>query len=129
MDIEMKSLIAEVDKKIACEIRDYLTSLGHSVYPIVSKGEDLLEAALFQQPNYIITDLYLAGQFDGIEAMARLGEIFKIPYIFITSFDDYCRLITSYCLEPVSLICKPIRHDNLVHSVSRVVKECFRELV
>jgi DNA-binding NarL/FixJ family response regulator len=129
MEALMEVLIAEMDMKIASEIRNYLSSLGHTVYPIVSKGEDLLESALFKQPTYIITDLYLAGQFDGIEAMARLGEIFKIPYIFITSFDDYSRLITSYSLDPVSLICKPIERDNLVRSISKVVKECFKELV
>lgn len=129
MENEITSLIAETDINIAGEIRDYLSSLGHTVYPVVTKGEDLLKEALFKQPTYIIADLYLAGQYDGIEAMARLGEIFKIPYIFITSFDDYCRLITSYCLDPVSLICKPIRRDNLIQSISRVVKECSKELV
>jgi two-component SAPR family response regulator len=129
MDNEIRTLIAETDMTIACEITNYLNSLGHKVYPVISKGEDLLEEALFKQPSYIITDLYLAGQFDGIEAIARLGEIFKIPYIFITSFDDYSRLINSYCLEPVSLICKPIKQDNLEHSVSRILRECARELV
>ena len=129
MEIEITALIAEMDMKIACEIRDYVSALGHMVFPIVSRGEDLLEAGLFKQPTYIITDLYLTGQFDGIEAMARLEEIFRIPYIFITSYDDYSRLINSYSLDPVSLICKPIEHDNLVLSVSRVLKECSRELV
>jgi DNA-binding NarL/FixJ family response regulator len=129
MDIEISTLIAETDMNIACEIRDYLSSLGHIVYPIVCKGEELLEAAVSKQPNFIITDLHLAGQFDGIEAIARLGNIFKIPYIFITSFDDYSRLVNTFCLDPVCLICKPIKHDNLVQSVSRVIKMCVKELV
>jgi DNA-binding NtrC family response regulator len=129
MEIEITALIAEMDMKIACEIRDYVSALGHMVFPIVSRGEDLLEAGLFKQPTYIITDLNLAGQFDGIEAIARLEEIFKIPYNFITSFDDYSRLINSYCLDPVSLICKPIKYDNLADSVSRVVEKFSKELV
>ncbi len=128
METEIRSLIAENDLDIACEIREYLYSLGHTVYPIVSKGEELLQAGLFKQPTYIITDLYLTGQYDGIEAIARLEEIFKIPYIFITSFDDYSRLINSYSLDPVSLICKPIERDNLVHSISRIVEKFSREL-
>ncbi len=114
------TLIAEVDLDVATEIKIYLASLNYEVYPIISKGEDLLETAKSIHPSLIITDINLCGQLDGIEAIARLEEELKIPYIFITAYDDYSRLITSYFLDPVSLIRTPIEHANLVNSISKV---------
>ena len=112
------SLIAEADFIIASEIKMYLSSLNFQVYPVISKGEELIEAALSVHPALIITDINLDGQLDGVEAIARLEEILKIPYIFITAYDDYSRLITSYYLNPLSLIKKPIDQNNLVKSLS-----------
>lgn len=114
------SLIAEVDFITASEIKIYLSSLNFQVYPIISKGEELIEAALSIHPSLIITDINLNGQLDGVEAIARLEEILKIPYIFITAYDDYSRLITSYYLNPLSLIRKPIDRNNLVKSLSKI---------
>ena len=112
------SLIAEADFIIASEIKMYLSSLNFQVYPVISKGEELIEAALSVHPALIITDINLDGQLDGVEAIARMEEILKIPYIFITAYDDYSRLITSYYLNPLSLIKKPIDQNNLVKSLS-----------
>ena len=114
------SLIAEADFIIASEIKMYLSSLNFQVYPIISKGEELIQAVLSDHPALIITDINLDGQLCGVEAIARLEKILKIPYIFITAYDDYSRLITSYYLNPLSLIIKPIDHNNLVKSLSRI---------
>ncbi len=113
------SLIAEVDLEVANEIEIYLASLDYKVYPIISKGEEIMEAALSIHPSLIITDINLDGQLDGIEAIARLEEVLNISYIFITTYDDYSRLITSYYLNPLGLIRKPIDHNNLVKSFSK----------
>ena len=70
-------------------------------------------------PSLIITDINLFGQLDGIEAMYRLQNRFNIPYIFIVAFDDYSRLIESYYLNPICLIKKPIRFNELVVSIAK----------
>ncbi|MEJ2617256.1 MAG: response regulator, partial [Ignavibacteriaceae bacterium] len=88
----MTILIAEVDTKIVNQLENYLIPLGHKVYPTVTCGEDLMEQVKILNPSLIITDINLHGQLDGIEAIARLESIYKIPYIFITAFDDFSRL-------------------------------------
>ncbi len=117
---EQKSvLIAEPDFIIASEIKVYLESLDYKVHPILSEGQDLVEMVELLDPSLIITDINLFGQLDGIEAMYRLQNRFNIPYIFIVAFDDYSRLIESYYLNPICLIKKPIRFNELVVSIAK----------
>ncbi len=106
-------LIAEVDTEISTKLKNYLSSVGHKVFPVVTSGEDLMDQAKLLNPSLIISDINLNGQLDGIEAIARLGSANDIPYIFITAYDDYSRLINSYYLNPVSLIRKPIDQMDL----------------
>ena len=120
MNESMKILIAEVDTKIVNQLENYLIPLGHKVYPAVASGEDLMEQVKILNPSLIITDINLNGQLDGIEAIARLESIYKIPYIFITAFDDFSRLINSYYLNPVSIIKKPVDQVNLRKCLDKV---------
>ena len=114
------AIIAESDLIVAADIEDYLITLGYDVYPIITKGEDLIDKVILLNPSIIITDINLNGQLDGIEAIARLEETLSINYIFITAYDDYSRLINSYYLHPVSLIIKPVDSNNLKESLSKV---------
>jgi CheY-like chemotaxis protein len=115
----MRILIAEADEKIVAQLKSYLVPFGHNVFPAVASGEDLIKQARLLNPSIIITDINLNGQLDGIEAIARLESEFKIPYIFITAYDDYSRLINSYYLNPVCIIKKPIDQANLQQSLQK----------
>ena len=120
MNESMTILIAEVDTEIVSQLENLLVSLGHEVYPAVASGEALMQQAKLLHPSLIITDINLNGQVDGIEAIARLESRYKIPYIFITAFDDFSRLINSYYLEPVSIIKKPVDQANLRECIDKV---------
>lgn len=104
----------------ASKIKIYLSSLGIHVYPVITSGEALMESVLSFHPSLIISDIILDGQLDGVEAIARLEEILRIHYIFITASDDYSSLITSYYLNPLCLIRKPIEYNNMIKSISNI---------
>ena len=116
----LRILIAEVDIKIVAQVKKYLVSFGHRIFPIVTTGEDLMKQVSLLNPSLIITDINLNGQLDGVEAIARLENNYNIPYIFITANDDYSNLIYSYNLNPVSIIKRPIDLVNLHESIERV---------
>ncbi len=117
----MKILIAEVDTKIVSQLKNFLVPLGHVIYPAVASGEELMEQVKLLDPSLIITDINLNGQLDGIEAIARLeSSRHTIPYIFITAFDDFSRLINSYYLNPVSILKKPVEQANLRECIDKV---------
>ena len=119
MDLQKTILIAEPDILVAVDIKQYLESLDLKIHPVISKGEDLLDMAQTLDPSLIITDINLFGQLDGVEVIARLEGKYKIPYIFIVAADDYSRLIESYYLNPISIIKKPIRFNELAKSISK----------
>jgi len=127
MDKQKTVLIAEPDFIVASEIKVYLESLDYKIHPILSEGQDLVDMVELLDPSLIITDITLFGQLDGIEAIARLEQRFNIPYIFIVAFDDYSRLIESYYLNPVCLLTKPIRFNELVASIAKA--EQYLELI
>jgi DNA-binding NtrC family response regulator len=106
-------LIAEDDSIIALDIRKYLEGLGYHISDVVCRGEELLAKARMQEPALIISDINLQGELDGIEAIARLSEISAIPYIFVTAYDDYKRVVEIYHLEPLAFLKKPINYEEL----------------
>ena len=112
-------LIAEDDNIIALDIRKYLEKKGYNISDVVCKGEELLSAARRLKPALIISDINLKGELDGIEAIARLSENISIPYIFVTAYDDYKRVVEIYNLEPLAFIKKPINYDELSDCVSK----------
>jgi CheY-like chemotaxis protein len=122
MNRQKTILIAEPDFIAASEIKLYLESLGYIIHPVLSEGQDLVDAAELLNPSMIITDINLLGQLDGIEAIARLESKLNIPYIFIVAFDDYSRLIESYYLNPVCLLTKPVKLKELAVSIAKAEK-------
>ena len=82
------------------------------------KGEELLAKASKLKPALIISDINLKGEIDGIEAIARLSESHSIPYIFVTAYDDYKRVVEIYHLEPLAFLKKPIDYVELSDCVS-----------
>ena len=111
-------LIAEDDNIIALDLRKYLENLGYQISDVVCKGEDLLLKARKHRPALIISDINLKGELDGIEAIARLSESTTIPYIFVTAYDDYKRIVEIYHLEPLAFLKKPIDYSELSDCVS-----------
>lgn len=122
MDKQKTVLIAEPDAAVALQIKLYLESLDYKIHPVLSEGQELVDMAEILDPSLIITDINLSGQLDGIEAIYRLGNNLNIPYIFLVSFDDYSRLIESYYLNPVCVIKKPVRSNELAASLAKAEK-------
>jgi DNA-binding NtrC family response regulator len=117
--MKKRILIAEDDNIIALDIRKYLEKKGYNISDVVCKGEELLTTARKHRPALIISDINLKGELDGIEAIARVSENFSIPYIFVTAYDDYQRVVEIYNLEPLAFIKKPINYTELSDCVSK----------
>lgn len=121
--IKNEILIAEDDSIIALDLRNYLENLGYTISGTVCKGEDLLVKAKITKPGLIISDINLKGELDGIEAIARLSEKISIPFIFVTAYDDYKRVVEIYNLEPLAFLRKPINYSELSDCVNKLFIE------
>jgi DNA-binding NarL/FixJ family response regulator len=121
MQTECRILLGEDDLITAKSIKVFLEKKGLKIINIAESGEDLIKKALYDYPSMIITDITLKGQLDGIEAISRISEIVKVPYIFVTGFREYISVITSYNLNPLKTFIKPIDFNVLY----KVIKEIF----
>ena len=116
-------LLAEDEEITARFIRISLERLGYKIAGVVSKGEDLILQLIFKLPTIIISDISLRGELDGIEALARIQEDNKIPYIFITAHNDLIPLLKSYGLNPCYLIKKPFEISMLDSTIHKCLAE------
>ncbi|MEO8398863.1 MAG: response regulator [Ignavibacteriaceae bacterium] len=117
---QCRIILAEDDLISAKSIKLSLEKNGLKVTKIVESGEELVNAALNEFPSIIITDITLKGQIDGIEAIYQISEFLKIPYIFITGYQEYLPLICSYNLNPCNIFIKPIEMELFCKSVKEI---------
>lgn len=84
-DYGMKILIAEDDTMMRALLEDYLLELGHTVRS-AGNGVELVELALQERPELVITDLYMP-QMPGVSMIAMLDmypDLTGLPVIVIS---------------------------------------------
>ena len=113
-----KVLVCSNDLTLALKIKIFLELKGFHVLDLISSGDDLIKITLNQYPSFIISDITLKGDLDGIEAISRLSGITKIPYIFIANSNENISLVQSYYLNPVKILIKPVDLNELYSFVN-----------
>ena len=81
-------LIVEDESIIAKDYKLMVERSGHHVIKIVNNGKDAIETAVADEPDFILMDINIKGNINGIEAAKEIHDkqiISKI--IFITAFD------------------------------------------
>lgn len=117
-----KILICEDELITAISIKQFLEKNDFFVYDPVTSGRQLMEHATNYFPSLIISDITLKGELDGIEAISRISELVKIPYIFITGYPEYISLIESYFLKPIKVFVKPIDLNRLYFTITQSIR-------
>ena len=79
-----KALLVEDDFILALVHRKYLEKIGCEVIDSVTSGKDAIESALENNPDFILMDIRLEGQMDGIEAMMEIQKAINIPVVYVT---------------------------------------------
>ena len=113
-----KVLVCSNDLTLALKIKIFLELKGFHVLDLISSGDDLIKITLNQYPSFIISDITLKGDLDGIEAISRLSGITKIPYIFVANSNENISLVQSYYLNPVKILMKPVDLNELYSFVN-----------
>ena len=85
----MKNLLIVEDQSIIA--RDYKMMVernGYNVIKIVNNGRDAIDVAVESNPDFILMDINLKGNMNGIEAAMEIyNRQIKSIIIFITAFD------------------------------------------
>ncbi len=118
-ELKTSVLIIEDEPMVAADIASIVESLGHTVSGIAATHTDAVVQAEQEQPGLILTDVHLADDSSGIEAVDEILQSFSVPVIFITAFPEL--LLTGERLEPTYLISKPFTAGNVKAAISQAL--------
>ena len=79
-------LIAEDEAIGAMFLRHTLERMGVQVVAMVASGLEAIDAALSQRPDFVLMDVKLQGEMDGVTAAKEIMERGGIPAVFISAF-------------------------------------------
>jgi len=86
--VNPKILIVEDESIIAKDYQLMVERSGHHVIKIVNNGKDAIETAVANNPDFILMDINIKGNMNGIEAAKEIHDKhIKSKIIFITAFD------------------------------------------
>jgi CheY-like chemotaxis protein len=113
-------LIIEDEAIIAMDLETMMSDLGHQVVGIARTEKGAVDLAASQSFDLIVSDIQLADNSSGIDAVNRILETHgPHPVIFITSFPE--RLLTGEGPEPAFLISKPYTEEQVKSAVSQAM--------
>ena len=96
--------------------------LGHEGFQVtgISRGEWVLEAVDFHEPDVVVVDLQLPGV-DGLQILGQLRRRWPtLPVIVMTAFGGADVEEQVRRLGAIGYFDKPFRLDNLVASIRRI---------
>ena len=79
-------LVVEDEAISAMAISDMLEDAGCRVRGVVHSGEDSIAMAARTGLDFVVMDIRLKGEMNGIEAAARLRERFDLPIVFTSAY-------------------------------------------
>ncbi|MDD9718761.1 response regulator [Dinoroseobacter sp. PD6] len=115
-----KVMIIEDEAIIAADLESIVAEMGHRITGIARTETRALELAAEEKPDLILSDIQLADQSSGIDAVNRiLDRDGEVPVIFITAYPE--RLLTGEGPEPAFLISKPYTEQQVRSAVSQAM--------
>lgn len=114
---KLRVMIVEDEMIVAKDLQRILKKLGYDTTDPFPSGQKALEQLEFLRPDFILLDINLKGDMDGIELAQHVMQDYGIPFIFITAFSDRNTLNRAKTVEPYGYIIKPFSEDDIRTSV------------
>lgn len=116
-------MVVEDEAIIAMELRKRLLDLGFDVPCVAHTGEKALIDIEDREPDLVLMDINLSGEFDGVETAAIIRQVYGIPVIFCTGYgeEEVKKRANGTC--PCGYLIKPFEDDVLQEMINRVIKK------
>jgi CheY-like chemotaxis protein len=118
----IKILVVEDENIVALDIENRLKSLGFTVLPLISSGEEAVEKAYEYKPDLILMDILLKGKINGIDAAKKIVGTLKIPIVYLTASTNREVLKRAMQIGRCSYITKPFKENELENSIKVLLK-------
>jgi CheY-like chemotaxis protein len=112
-------LIIEDEALIAHDLKRIVVAMGHKVTGVARTRSAALGKYYADRPALILSDIRLADESSGIDAVDDIHAVADVPVVFITAFPE--RLLTGARDEPTFLINKPYEPAIVKAAVSQAL--------
>lgn len=118
----MKILIVEDEELYADRLEMLVEKLEYELLGVVDNSTDALEIIEKTPPDFILMDIHIQGQYDGIELAVQVQQRFDIPIIFITSLQDDLTFNRAARTNPIHFLTKPFSDLQLQRSIELTIR-------
>ncbi|MBK5286790.1 MAG: response regulator [Bacteroidia bacterium] len=125
---KLKVMIVEDEMIVAKDLQRILKKLNYETTDPFASGAKALEQLEFLRPDFILLDINLKGDMDGIQLADHIMQNYGIPFVFITAFSDKATLNRAKMVEPYGYIIKPFGEDDIRTTIELALYKHSRDL-
>jgi CheY-like chemotaxis protein len=119
--VDSKILIVEDDFIVAIDLKIHLEKMGYHVLDITDNGNDALKKTREKNPDLILMDIHLKGNIDGIDTAQKINNLYHVPVIYVTGYNDKNTIKRANITEPFGYIVKPFEDKEIQMLIGMVV--------
>jgi DNA-binding response OmpR family regulator len=117
MNHHIKIGIVEDELLIAEKVKIILTDIGYKVCEPVSNYDAALEMIKAEKPDFLLLDVNLGKEKDGIDIARVINEQFFLPFIFLTANSDKLTIDRAKEVRPYAYLVKPFTKEELFAAI------------
>lgn len=102
-----KILVVEDDPLIATDLTETLKGYDYTVLGPFDSGEKVLQEIAKLQPNFVLMDINLKGEMDGIKTAEEIQKVISVPIVFLSALNDEATLQRAKLTNPYGYLIKP----------------------
>jgi len=121
VESKIKVLVVEDEALIAEDLSLLLKENDFNIAGVAHTGSDAIDMLHTRTPSFAILDINLGGGLNGIDIAKIIDEKYKLPYIFLTSFDDDGTLEEAQSHSPYGYLVKPYQERTLLATIKTAI--------
>ncbi|MEL6972459.1 MAG: response regulator transcription factor [Bacteroidota bacterium] len=118
MQHKKKILVVEDEVAIAQDLQDILLAAGFDVPKIAYTYNQAITHLAGVAPDLVFLDIALRGNKSGLQVADVINAIYKIPFIFLTSFSDQHTVQEVVARNPSGYLVKPYKEKDIAPAVA-----------
>lgn len=117
----MKILLVEDEELYVDEVEMLLDMLGYDLVGVFDRSDHVLSAVEEHQPDVVLMDVHIRGNYDGIEVAQMILDQYQVPIIFITSLKDDMTFRRASRVGATNFIIKPFDSTQLKRAIQLAI--------
>jgi len=116
-----KILIVEDEVAIAEDLLDILEIAGYKIVGIAYSYDQAIEYLAKEQIDLCFLDVALKGRESGLDVADVINKKYKIPFIFLTSFNEQSVVAEVVSRNPSGYLIKPFKEKDIAPAVALAI--------